>query len=321
MRARTPIVLSLALLLISCTADTRVADDPEAVTTDPGVLTPRDSVKTHPDFGSYWYQGLAELSRYELEQSRYGEIHKGEAVLIFVTEDFLTDKQVKYEGYGPRDNAVSVLKLNAYRRFYTGLYPYTLMTSSFTPTRGGDSKPLKVTTTNQEWCGSTFAQANLRGSSYELHGRSYFQNEGDWSSTIDATWLEDGLWAQVRRDPGKLPTGELSIVPGSHYTRLVHKPYEAVAATATLSDVKTDAAWSDAPIRVYSVEYPAHRRTLNIVFEEAFPHVIVGWEETGPGLGPSMTTRAKLTHAMLEDYWSHHNNADAPLRKSLGLEH
>ena len=321
MRARTLLILFVALLLASCTADSRVSDDPEAVTTDPGVLTPEDAVKTHPDFGSYWYQGLAELNRYELEQSRYGEIHKGEAVLIFVTEDFLEDVQVKYEGHGPRDTALSVLKLNSYRRFYTGLYPYTMMTSSFTPTRGGDSLPLKVTTTSQEWCGSTFAQANLRGDSYELHGRSYFQQEGDWSSTIDKAVLEDGLWAQVRRDPEKLPTGELSVVPGSHYTRLVHKPYEAVAATATLSEATTDPAWSEAPIRIYSVEYPAHQRTVNIYFTEAFPHQIVGWEEIYPGFGPKLTTRAKLTHAMLEDYWSHHNNADTPLRSCLGLQH
>ena len=43
-------------------------------------------------FGDYWYQGKAELNRFELSQVRYGEIRKGDAVLIFVTEDFLKDK-------------------------------------------------------------------------------------------------------------------------------------------------------------------------------------------------------------------------------------
>ena len=37
------------------------------------------------NFGDYWYQGKAELSRYDLKQVRYGEIHQGDAVLIFVT--------------------------------------------------------------------------------------------------------------------------------------------------------------------------------------------------------------------------------------------
>ena len=45
----------------------------------------------------YWYQGKAEISRFELQQSRYGEVHQGDAVMIFVTEDFRTDIQVKLE--------------------------------------------------------------------------------------------------------------------------------------------------------------------------------------------------------------------------------
>ena len=62
----------------------------------------------------------------------YGDVHDGEAVLIFVTEDFLPKLQVKQEVSDAPD-AISVLKLNGYRRFYTGIYPYTVMTSSFTP--------------------------------------------------------------------------------------------------------------------------------------------------------------------------------------------
>ncbi len=84
----------------------------------------------HGAFDSYWYQGKAELTRYALRQARYGETHDGEVVLIFVTEDFLPKLQVKHEA-GDAADAISVLKLNAYRRFYTGIYPYTVMTSSF----------------------------------------------------------------------------------------------------------------------------------------------------------------------------------------------
>ena len=42
----------------------------------------------NPKFGDYWYQGKAELASYDLNQSRYGEIRNGHAVLIFLTEDF-----------------------------------------------------------------------------------------------------------------------------------------------------------------------------------------------------------------------------------------
>ncbi|MEO1268100.1 MAG: hypothetical protein AAFX99_08380, partial [Myxococcota bacterium] len=207
------------------------------------------------------------------------------------------------------------------RRFYTGIYPYTMMTSVFSPTRAADGLPLKVTTSNQEWCGSTFTQANLRGDTYELKGYSYFQNEGDWSDTIKRAVMEDGLWVQLRQNPEELPTGEMPIVPGSHYTGLMHKAYEAVTAKASLSEPKSGTSWSDNPVRTYTVSYPSINRTLAIHFEAAFPYLIVGWEETYSGYGPALTTRATLTHAIMEDYWSHNNNADAPLRSSLGLEH
>ena len=68
----------------------------------------RESFTVYPKsdrFSVYWNQGKAELARYELQQVRYGEIHQGDAVLIFVTEDFLKDKQVKYD-YGKPDKDV-----------------------------------------------------------------------------------------------------------------------------------------------------------------------------------------------------------------------
>ena len=49
------------------------------------------------DFGAYWYQGKAEITSYTLEQARYGEIHSGHAVLVYVTEDFSRGKQVKLD--------------------------------------------------------------------------------------------------------------------------------------------------------------------------------------------------------------------------------
>ena len=67
-------------------------------------------------FNSYWYSGKAEMNSYDLEQFRYNDHHEGEAVLIFVTEDFLKDKHVKYER-GDKSNSDVVLKLNRQRRF------------------------------------------------------------------------------------------------------------------------------------------------------------------------------------------------------------
>jgi len=126
------------------------------------------------NFKKYWYAGKAELTHYHLEQARYGEIHSGDAVLIFVTEDFLGDKQVKYER-GPRpENLRSVMKLNFTRHFFTGIYPYTMITSVFTPVDVQNASALKVSSSTQEWCGQTYMQLNYKGI---LH--SYFQSEAD----------------------------------------------------------------------------------------------------------------------------------------------
>ena len=37
------------------------------------------------DFGAYWHDGKAELDGYALTVSRYGEVRKGQAVMISVT--------------------------------------------------------------------------------------------------------------------------------------------------------------------------------------------------------------------------------------------
>jgi len=42
---------------------------------------------TRDQFQDYWYNHGAEISRFELRQMRYGEIHDGDAVLVFVTEN------------------------------------------------------------------------------------------------------------------------------------------------------------------------------------------------------------------------------------------
>jgi hypothetical protein len=266
-------------------------------------------------FGRYWYQGKAELTRYELNQARYGEMHAGEAMLIFVTEPFLPDKQVKLERGDP-SKGVTVLKLNSVRKFFTGIYPYSLMTSTFTPvsssTKG--TRTLKVASSSQEWCGQTFTQLNLRGGRYEGALRSYFEDEGDRAFGFDAAWLEDELWTRIRLAPETLPVGRVEVVPGLQYARLWHKEVRPEKAEATLR--------SDGREKVYSLDYSEIPRKLAIRFEAAFPWKIVSWEETQPGAfdgSPLLTTKAVATRTLLLDYWKRHGNADAHYRKELGL--
>lgn len=272
-------------------------------------------------FGAYWYQGQAELTSYELEQARYGEIHPGHAVLIYVTEDFSRAKQVKLDRpQEAGDDAVKVLKLNFTKKFNTGIYPYSMMTSVFAPVSPeGDPHALKVTTSSQEWCGHTFVQMNRAGSGYEVHGYSYFESEGDESKTFGDAVTEDELWVTLRLDPGRLPTGEVALIPGTMFLRLRHVPWGLQRAAASL----TTAGGADG-LMAYTLSYPELGRTLTIRFREAFPHEIEGWEETyssGFGAGArKLTTRATRKERMLTPYWTQNSLADAPLRAKLGLE-
>ena len=273
------------------------------------------------DFKNYWYAGEAEITRYQLEQARYGEIRKGDAVLIFVTEDFLTDKQVKYE-FGDSKNATSILKLNFVKKFYTGIYPYSMMTSVFTPVDMKKQSTLKVTTSSQEWCGHTFMQLNKRDDKYTVTVRSYFQSEGDKNFELKTVLLEDEIWTKIRINPHSLPTGKFEIIPGSQFARLRHIPYKVEKAQAELQEI-TDKALSEATIQMYSIDYENIERKLSIKFEKNFPHRILAWEESYPsGFGKNvkiLTTRAVKTHSIKSNYWARNKLSDSYLRDELGL--
>jgi hypothetical protein len=268
-------------------------------------------------FNAYWYDGKAEISRYELSQVRYGENHKGDAVMIFVSEEFRGDKHVKYEG-GNRKNVVPILKLNQTRKFNTGIYPYSMMTSTFTPIDG--SSTLKTTTTSQEWCGHTFTQINLNGKKYKGRLFSYFQEEGDQTFTLDDVLLEDEIWTLLRLNPEAVPTGYIDVVPGSQFLRFKHRPTQVEKAQAMMMDFEGP---DGKRLKKYRLEYLDFDRVLEISFESSFPYTIESWTETmrsGPLSSTVMKTTAKKTHSMKSAYWNKNSVSDSPLRKELGLD-
>ena len=272
-------------------------------------------------FNQYWYSNKAELTHYDLNQARYGEMRKGDAVLIFVTEDFLKDKQVKYE-FGDKHNAVPVLKLNFTRKFYTGIYPYSVMTSIFTPVDYHNNPTIKVTASMQEWCGHSFLQLNNRGNKYDIQLRSYFQSEGDQEFQIERSLLEDEVWTRIRLNPQTLPTGDIEIIPGTQFARFRHFKLMAEKATATLKTTE-DSKLSDSDIQIYTLNYKNIKRRLTIKFEKAFPHHILAWEETTmSGFGKNaklLTTTAVRTKSLMLDYWRRNKLSDAHFREELGL--
>ena len=275
------------------------------------------------EFKKTWYAGKAELSSYTLEQARYGEIRNGEGVLIFVTEDFSADKLVKLDEPENANHKIRVLKMNMTKNFNTGIYPYSMMLSVFTPaSKDGKERTVKADCSSQEWCGQTFSQLQLKGNNYNWQLHSYFEKEGEQDKEIDAVLLEDELWNRIRINPSNLPQGKISIIPGLLWQRLSHVELKAEEAVLTIS--KADSFFINArETQMYTIHYPLAQRTLRIYFQSAFPHEIAGWQETYPdGFGNSkkmLTTKAILKKKVWLDYWKHNALADSTYRDTLQL--
>jgi hypothetical protein len=271
--------------------------------------------------GPYWFEGKAEINHYTLSQNRYRDLHPGEAVLVFVTEPFLTDKQVKND-QGQKNNSTTVLKLNNIQRFTTGIYDYSVMTSVFTPEElKRFPHSLKVTSSSQDWCGQTFMQINQDKENYKVEMRSYFENEGDQNLSLPQALLEDEVWTRLRMGPDALPLGAVQVYPSAMYTRLMHKPFKTYTAEAKLAKYEGNEIKGN-NLKVYQLNFPELERKLEIVFQDKEPYLIEGWMDSHPALLDKQMrqTIAKRTHTLLEAYWQKNNLKDLPLRKDLGMD-
>ena len=264
------------------------------------------------DFKKYWYGGKAEITSYKLEQARYGQLREGHSVLIYVTEPFLPKKQVKADGKNA-DN-VNVLKLNGTKKFLTGIYPYSVMSSTFYPVYD-NQHAIKTSLSMQEWCGHVYSQINNRDQ-FEFTSHSYFENEADQKLTMEKDLLENEIWTKIRINPADLPTGNLKIIPSLEYIRLRHKELKAYNATANLS--------TQNGVSSYTITYPNLERTLTINFTSDFPYTIENWtEEFKSGFGPKakmLTTKATKLKSLKTAYWGQNGNEDMVLRDSLELK-
>ena len=276
---------------------------------------------TPQEFREYWYSQGAEISRFKLKQSRYGEIHEGDAVLVFVTEKLNPTIQVKADQPG-REN-IPVLKLNAVRKFFTGIYPYSIMTSTFAPIDTDQYPlPLKITSSTQEWCGQVYTQMNLRDGEYQIRRHSYFEEEGDQIFKLENHVPEDAIWTMIRIAPHKLPRGEFIMIPGTVYARLMHRPFTPQRALAAMEPVGGKSLEGQALVR-YTISFPEEQRSMGIIFEKDFPYRIQMWEDSHRGLrgmdSKTLTTSASRTHTIMNAYWQHHGNKHRAELKKLGL--
>lgn len=302
----TSLVIFCSLLMVNC------KDIPNTelhiTNTEVKTKTVKEPKPLSKEFKDYWYASKAEITSFKLEQARYGELREGEAVLIYVTENFLPNKQVKADNYSSKN--IPILKLNQTKKFNTGVYPYSIMQSTFYPV-SNNNHAIKVSSSIQEWCGHTYVQLNNKNE-FEVTLHSYFESEADKNLKLNKAILENELWTQLRINPKSLPTGNLQIIPSFEYIQLRHIPIQAYKAVATLKN------------NIYSINYPDLNRTLTIGFNSEFPHDILNWEEIfRSGFGSSakiLSTKATKLKTIKSAYWSKNKNKNLTLRDTLQLK-
>jgi len=280
-----------------------------------GLLLPSTAQADGNDFWARFSDGRAELNGYVLTQPRYGQLRKGYAVLIYVTEPFSRSRRVKVDRYDPRNpDHFTALKLNHIRRFQTGIYDYAVMTSVFAqPLKG--MRPIKVSFSSQEWCGHVYEEVHFEPSRARLRTNSYFEGETKAKSIDGALSSEDAIWITARGlmsgGPGK--STPISPMLGSATLRRL-RHLEAVPAS-------TQFKWSEPENR----SVPAGKfvvRSLNwnrqdgrgcsVSIEVPPPHRVVEWR-------CSDGERAQLTGTRRLAYWTTARAGDEKLLKDLGL--
>lgn len=293
------LIICLGILLWGCSSPPPKGKSVGTSTTKPNRLS--------REWKSYWFDGTAEISSYKLTQNRYGEARQGKAVMIFVTEDLLKAVQVKANKRS--DVSATVLKRNSTKRFLTGIYPYQIMTSTFSWIK--NPEPLaKISLSMQEWCGHSYLQVNNR-EELEFIRHSYFEGEADQELVLGKIATEDGLINQIRLNPEKIVADTLQMLPSLEVLQLNHHPIQAY--TAELSQELKDQK------RIIQVYYPQLKRRVIIEAEINFPYAILGWEEHFFHQGKEVFNQAQRLNTIKTPYWNQNKVRDSLQRQSLQL--
>lgn len=272
-------------------------------------------------FYETWGDGRGEVSTYDLREERYHEVRAGHAVLVFVTEEMNARTHVKVESERtPEEDRVYVIKLNSLRKFTTGLYDYSTMTSTFCAVEPrenhGAFQPLRVTHSTQEWCGQFWQRLDLEPKGWNVSLRSYFESEGDRETTLPDpnVELEDALWVKIRELDGPfLAPGEsvtLPLVPALWELRKTHHAPAAQPVVLRKRDPDTlTGPFGTKLAQVWTWE--VGERQVTVWVEADGERRILKWADSNGG-------RADLLHSERVPYWQlNDDHADSVRRRFL----
>ncbi|MGD8859456.1 MAG: hypothetical protein PVI30_05550 [Myxococcales bacterium] len=277
------------------------------------------------DFGAQWHDGKAELAGYALTYPRYGQLRRGTAVAIFVTEPF-TRADVKPED--PKRADFPVIKLNLVQDFQTGIYDYNLMTSAFVTAAQVGEQPAgsvrKVSFSSQEWCGHVYAQVRLGASGARFDSHSYFEGEADQRGNLEyppGGFAEDALWLWARGlggpalDPGQRVT--VPLLDSLEHTRLRHAKLGWGLATLSRAEAPTAVQGPDGTVKAEqrTAEVKRHDGSTarwQFWVEQAAPHRILRIERDDGYV-------ARLLGARRLAYWKLNSEGGERYLRELGL--
>jgi hypothetical protein len=268
-------------------------------------------------FWPHWGDGKAEINRYEGTQIRYGAERKSEQILIYMTEPFNVQLQVKTDKYSAGDESyINVLKFNRIKEFPTGMYNYNLMTSVFTSlepfeiddTPFPPSTLMKIAFSEQDWNGLVSQQVNrqVRGMYSSLH--SYFEKEADRNELYlltPQTLFADELFIRVRELTNPLEDGLYHMYPTLEHTRLFHQPVEEDDVTVTHAKSLYTFDGAEIPVKKFLIA----NNQLEWLFtvESEYPHRILYYRFTRGG---QVIEDGKLTGTERLPYWKLHAPGD-----------
>lgn len=267
-------------------------------------------------FNERWFDGTAEMSGYRVTTSRYGAPRLAEVVLIYVTEPLHRETLIKDDR--ARDSErLHVLKLNMSLRFQTGIYPYSVFTSTFSPVKDYGLErfsPAKITLTSQEWCGHVFHGVWPSPGRMREELISYFAEEGEVMRTRripDGVLFEDALLVQLRELDGPFHDGKPfrgQVMPSLWNTRKAHQPFEPRTCTIERAVKKSTEALEAHTL--FTLSCDDYTRAYRI--EQAQPHRVLGWDASDG------ETATLLKTANLK-YWELNAPGDESHRERIGL--
>lgn len=267
------------------------------------------------EFWDQWGDGRAELSGYHVTLDRYGEPRDAQLSLIYVTEPHDRRTWIK-DDEAEEPNRVEVLKLIRSMQFLTGIYPYFVMATTFSPVAAWAEErfhPVRINLDVQEWCGSV-AHRVLPGAGRVRSLRlSYFEDEGEVGRELqvpEGTLYEDALLIQLRELDGEFQGGadwNGFLVRGLWSLRAGHRPIEPVPARILRADATRDGV----AVTRFRLEAGDYWRTYDV--EKAEPRRVLGWET-------STGETAEILRTERLPYWTLNRRGDERYRQSLGLE-